>query len=205
MDAPRLIIRPAATGDAAAILDVYRNFVLNTTYSFEEVVPTLEQYRARMDGILARYPFLVCEDGGRIAGFAYAHRHQSRSAYRYGAELSIYLRPHYTGLGIGRIMCEVLIDLLRLQGVQTVYSAISQPNEPSCALHESMGFTVVGHWKNTGFKKGRWIDIVWYQKPIGEYPDDPGELLTFDRLDPGSVADIMKKATEAVNAGAVRE
>jgi len=68
-----------------------------------------------------------------------------------------------------------------------------------------MGFTVVGRWKNTGFKKGRWIDIVWYQKPIGEYPDDPGELLTFDRLDPGSVADIMKKATEAVNAGAAQE
>ncbi len=202
MDAPRLIIRPAATGDAAAILDVYRNFVLNTTYSFEEVVPTLEQYRARMDGILARYPFLVCEDGGRIAGFAYAHRHQSRSAYRFGAELSIYLRPHYTNLGIGRAMCDAIIDILRLQGVQTVYSAISQPNDASVALHEAMGFSLVGRWKNTGYKKGRWLDIVWYELVIGDYPEQPSEVVSFDRLDAGAVAGILKTATARINEGA---
>lgn len=202
MDAPRLIVRPAAVSDAAAILDVYRNFILNTTVTFEEEVPGVEQYRERMNGIMAEYPFLVCEDGGRVAGFAYAHRHQSRSAYRYGAELSIYLRPHYTNLGIGRAMSEAIAQLLRMQGVQTLYSAVSVPNAASEALHDSMGFTRVGLWKNTGYKKGRWLDIAWYELPLGDYPEHPAPLLTFGQLDPAQVAGVMKAATARINEGA---
>jgi len=204
MDTPRLIIRPAAPGDAAAILDIYRNFILNTTVTFEETVPTLEQFRARMDSIMAEYPFLVCEDGGRIAGYAYAHRHQSREAYRYSAELSIYLRPHYTGLGIGRAMCDAMVELLRMQGVQTVYSAVSMPNDASCALHEAMGFEQAGLWKNTGYKKGRWIDILWYQLALGDYPEKPADLITFDQINAASVAAVLTNASSRVG-GQVEE
>lgn len=201
----RLIIRPATVSDTAAILDVYRNFVLNSTVTFEEEVPTLEQFRARIGEITAEHPFLVCEDGGHVAGYAYAHRHQSRAAYRYSAELSVYLRPHYTGLGIGRAMCDAVVELLRMQGVQTVYSAISLPNEPSCALHKAMGFTPAGVWKNTGYKKGRWIDIEWYELAIGDYPKQPSGLTAWSMLEPSSIASVLARANEKIAAPAAQE
>lgn len=200
MDTPRLTVRPATTGDAAAVLDIYRNFILNTTVTFEEEVPTLEQFRARVADIMAEYPFLVCDDGGRIAGYIYAHRHQPRSAYRYGAEISVYLRPHYTGLGIGRILCDTMLELLRRQGVQIVYSAISLPNERSCALHEAAGFRQTGIWCKTGYKKGRWIDVALYELAIGDFPAQPEPLKTFDQLDTASVAGILTRANERLSA-----
>ena len=147
---------------------------------------------------MAEYPFLVCEDGGRIIGYAYAHRHQSRAAYGYSAELSVYLRPQYVGLGIGSVLCRALIRLLRMQNVQTVYSAVSLPNDPSCAMHEALGFTQAGVWHNTGRKLGRWIDIVWYELVIGDYPEHPEAIIPFDCLDKPVVIALLRQFSQGL-------
>ena len=193
MASHNLSLRLATMGDAGAILDIYSHYINNTAITFEQAVPSAEEFHARMHGIMAEYPYIVCEDGGRIVGYAYAHRHQSRAAYGYSAELSIYLRTQYIGLGIGRILCRALIDLLRRQNVQTVFSAVSQPNDPSCAMHEALGFTQAGIWHNTGRKQGRWIDIVWYELAIGDYPDEPEPVIPFDKLDKPTVIALLRK------------
>jgi len=133
----RLTVRPATSSDICAILDIYSHYINNSTVTFETDVPSAEEFRMRCEEIMTEYPFLVCQDGSHIAGYVYAHRHQSRAAYKYSAELSVYLRPHYTGLGIGRVLCETIIEFLKLQNVQTVYSAVSLPNDASCALHRA--------------------------------------------------------------------
>ncbi len=194
----KLIVRPAASSDIGAILDVYSHYINNTTVTFEEEVPSAGQFRMRCEEIMTEYPFLVCQDGSHIAGYAYAHRHQSRSAYKYSAELSVYLRPHYTGLGIGRVLCEAIIELLKLQNVQTVYSAVSLPNDASCALHRSLGFEPAGLWRNTGRKKERWIDIQWFELVIGNYPEVPGEIIPFNRLNPAEVTGILRAAGDTL-------
>lgn len=196
MSNSKLIIRTATADDAGAVLDVYSHYINNTTATFEETVPSAEQFRLRMEEIMEDYPFLVCMDGSRIAGYAYAHRHQSRSAYRYGAELSVYMRPKYVGLGIGRILCDTLIALLRLQNVQTVYSAVSLPNDASCALHSAMGFTQAGLWENAGYKKNRWIDVVWYRLAVGSYPDRPAPFVRFGQLDTAAVCSVLSDAAQ---------
>jgi len=191
MASQELSLRMATMGDAGAILDIYSHYINNTTITFEQDVPSAEGFHARMLGIMAEYPFLVCEDGGRIIGYAYAHRHQSRAAY--SAELSVYLRPQYVGLGIGSVLCRALIRLLRMQNVQTVYSAVSLPNDPSCAMHDALGFTQAGVWHNTGRKLGRWIDIVWYELVIGDYPEHPEAIIPFDKLDKPVVIALLRQ------------
>jgi len=200
MTSGRLTLRPAVISDAGVILDIYTHFINNTSITFEEEVPSADSFRHRMEDIMAEYPFLVAEDGGRIAGFAYAHRHQSRAAYKYSAELSVYLRPHYTGLGIGSVLCRTIIDLLKLQNVQTVYSAVSLPNDPSCAMHKALGFHEAGLWRNTGRKQGRWLHIQWYELVIGDYPDMPEPVVPFNELDRGAVTDILRAAGDALAA-----
>jgi len=197
----KLTVRPAVISDAGAILDIYSHYINNTTVTFEQEVPTADEFRHRMEEIMAEYPFLVCEDGRHIVGYAYAHRHQSRAAYRFSAELSVYLRPHYTNLGIGSAMCRLIIDLLKLQKVQTVYSAVSLPNEPSCAMHEALGFHTAGQWRNTGRKQGRWIDILWYELAIGNYPETPEPLIPFDLLDRSTVTKLFRQIDTQLNSG----
>ena len=201
MASQNLSIRLATIGDAGAILDIYSHYINNTAITFEQEVPTAEEFHERMIGIMAEYPYIVCEDGGRVIGYAYAHRHQSRAAYGYSAEISVYLRPQYIGLGIGRVLCRALIDLLRRQNVQTVYSAVSLPNDPSCAMHEALGFTRAGVWHNTGRKQGRWIDIVWFEKTIGEYPDSPSPVLPFDGMDKPTVIGLLRHYSRELSSG----
>ena len=199
MSTERLFVRPAALSDSGAILDIYSHYITGSTVTFELTVPSQEDFRRRMADIMEDYPFLVCCDGGHIVGYAYAHRHQSREAYRYSAEISVYLRPHYTGLGIGKVLCEAVIELLKRQKVQTLYSAVSLPNEPSCALHEALGFSQVGLWRSTGRKLGQWLDIVWYELVLGDYPEEPEDILPFCGLDKSEVTKLLRTVSERLN------
>ena len=163
------MLRIASEADAAALLSIYGRYI-DTSVTFEYTLPATEAFRARIRDILAEYPYLVWEEGGRILGYAYAHRFRERAAYRWGAELSVYLDPDARGRGLGRTLYEALIRLLILQGVKTVYGCITLPNDASVGLHEAMGFTRAGVFRSAGWKGGRWHDIVWYERVL-----DPGD------------------------------
>ena len=57
-------IRSAVAADAAALLAIYRPFVESTAVSFETVVPTLEEFAARIAKALAGWQWLVAEQDG---------------------------------------------------------------------------------------------------------------------------------------------
>ena len=166
-------MRFAVREDAAALLEIYEPFVRETAITFEYDVPTAEQFADRIEKYGSNYPFLVCEEGGRIVGYAYAHRHQERAAYGWSAELSVYVRLGCEGRGIGRLLYSELLRLLRLQGVQSVYAAIALPNDASVEFHRRFGFELVGTWHNTGYKLGEWHDIVWYELALGGHDTPP--------------------------------
>ena len=147
-------LRLARLEDAEGILEVYAPYILHTPITFEYEVPTLEEFTARIRSIATDYPYLVYESEGKIAGYAYAHRHQERAAYQWNAEISIYLREEYTHLGLGRTLCATLIDLLKLQGIRNVYSCVTIPNPKSERLHHVMGFQLEGIFRNAGGAAG---------------------------------------------------
>ena len=137
-------VRLATEADAAGILAVYAPYIRDTAVTFETETPSLDAFRCRMASIIGDYPYLVVEEDGSIVGFAYAHRLGERAAYAWNAELSIYFAPGCTSRGWGSVLFWALIDLLALQGVRNAYSLITVPNEASLALHEKLGFTLMG-------------------------------------------------------------
>ena len=137
-------VRLATEADAAGILAVYAPYIRDTAVTFETETPSLDAFRCRMASIIGDYPYLVVEEDGSIVGFAYAHRLGERAAYAWNAELSIYFAPGCTSRGWGSVLFWALIDLLALQGVRNAYSLITVPNEASLALHEKLGFTLLG-------------------------------------------------------------
>lgn len=188
----KMNIRFASISDSAALLDIYGQYI-DTPVTFECRLPTEEEFAARVAGISREYPYLVCEDGGRVVGYAYAHRQKEREAYQWNAELSVYLDRSYTSKGIGRTLYSALMELLALQGIKTVYGVVTQPNEKSEGLHESLGFGDAGIHHCTGYKCGRWHDVRWFEKQIAPYEEEPAPIRSIGEIPWEELEAVLQK------------
>ncbi len=182
--------RFATPNDAKVLLDIYSQYI-DTPITFECSLPTVEEFRIRIQTISNFYPYLVAEDNGRIFGYVYAHRHMQREAYQWNAELSIYLDSKHTSQGIGTALGQKIINLLKLQGLLKLNSGITQPNLRSVGLHKKLGFKLVGTYINAGFKNGKWYDVSWYQNDIAEHTDSPASPISIRSLPLETVRRIL--------------
>ena len=131
-------IRFADPGDAAACLAVYAQYI-DTSITFETVLPSEAEFSGRIRSYGAVYPWLIAEEDGHVMAYAYAHRAQERAAYGWNAELSVYVSRDAAGRGLGTKLYTVLLALLQKQGVRTAYGVVTMPNDASSALHQCIG------------------------------------------------------------------
>lgn len=175
-----MLIRPATSADAPALAAIYGHHCLHGFGTFEEVPPSPEEMMQRLTAVQKRgLPYLVAEADGEITGFAYAGPFRPRAAYRYTVEDSVYIAPGRTGQGVGRaLLTQVIADCEALGLRQMVAVIGDSANAASISLHRSLGFRVQGTGESFGYKLGRWVDIVWMQRELGEgsasRPDAPG-------------------------------
>lgn len=185
-------VRFATEEDALALLKIYAQYI-DTTVTFEYVLPSEEEFRNRIREYSEMYPYLVCEDHGKIVAYVYAHRAMERAAYQWNAEISIYLDKNYRGKKLGRKLYTLIMEILILQGVRTVYGVVTSPNPRSEKLHEAMGFRLIGVFRDSGFKSGRWCDVSWYEKQIGEYDMEPIPIKSIHELDTCVLQELLDK------------
>lgn len=159
-----LNIRFAETGDASALLDIYRPYVTDTLVTFELEAPTVQEFAERIRSISSFFPYIVAELDGEIAGYAYAHSFRERAAYDWAVETSIYVSPKYHRMGVGAELYRRLEELLARQGVTCAVACITYPNPDSIAFHERMGYSMCGRIDNCAFKLGQWCSVVFMQK-----------------------------------------
>lgn len=166
-------IRIATEKDLPAMLEIYRPYVENTTYSFEYDVPCLNTFTRRFYEHVEQFPWLVWEEGGQILGYAYAGAPWERAAYRWCAEVSIYCKPEAHRRGIGRLLYARLEEILKTQGYRRVYALITSENAGSLAFHEKVGYKFRAEFPGCGYKHGRWLGVIWLEKELSE-PGTPG-------------------------------
>lgn len=168
------LIRLATPQDAPAIQAIYAPFVQETAVSFEVDVPTIAEMAGRMEKGLTLFPWLVCErESGGVVGYVYASRHRERAAYQWGVDVTVYVHPEGRRGGVGRGLYTALFALLRLQGFYHAYAGIALPNVASVALHESLGFTPIGIYHQTGYKLGKWHDVGWWELVLQPHIENP--------------------------------
>jgi len=160
------MIRDAVHADVPVMLELYRPYILETAITFEYDVPTLPAFEDRFDAITARFPWLVWEEDGQILGYAYASPFQTRAAYQWDADMSIYLRQDCRGRGVGRALYTALEQRMHDLGYHVLYGVVTSANEASCRFHEALGYRPIALFENTGFKFGRWYGITWYEKRL---------------------------------------
>ena len=193
-------IREAVLGDAAALLDIYAPYIKDTVITFEYDVPTAEEFAARIGETAALHPYIVCERGGQIVGYAYAHRIRERAAYDWAAELSIYLAPAAQGKGVGTALYQCLIDLLEMQNLRILYGCVTLPNEKSERLHQKLGFSLAGVWHGSGWKFDGWHDVGWFEKRLGGN-GSAQPVVSFPQMDKRKIQECLHRYTEMLNDG----
>ena len=172
----KVSIRLAKVDDAERLLEIYSYYVEKTAISFEIKMPTLANFRGRISRTLKNFPYLVAEFENKIIGYAYAHEFIGREAYKFSAELTIYLDKTFRRHGVGRKLYEELEKILRDVGIKNLYACVGWVvvedeflNHDSANFHLSLGFKIVGKFTKCGYKFNRWYDMIWLEKIIGEH------------------------------------
>lgn len=166
-------IRFAVEEDAGPIREVYAPLVRDSAVSFQTEVPSESDFRRRIREIGAKTPWLVFEDGGTLAGYAYASQHRAREAYQWSVEVSVYVDSGSRRRGVGRALYSALFETLRRLGYCNAYAGITLPNPASIGLHKAMGFEPVGVYRSVGYKRGAWHDVSWWQLRLQDPDGDP--------------------------------
>ncbi|HMI40504.1 MAG TPA: GNAT family N-acetyltransferase [Sphingomicrobium sp.] len=161
------MIRAACPADAAAIAEIYAHHVLHGTASFDTVPPGASEWRTKIADITARgWPFMVAEEEGKVAGYAYATQFRDRPAYAETCENSIYVAPLHAGRGLGSALMEALLPAAAKAGFHQMVAVVGGGEPASVALHQKFGFVVAGRMQNVGRKFGRLLDTVYLQRTL---------------------------------------
>jgi len=176
------MIRIARDEDAAAIHAIYAPSIIDGVATFETVPPGVSKMRERIRARLLHYPWLVWDEGGEVLAYAYAGRFRERAAYDWIAETSIYVRGDSHRRGIARRLYGVLLETMCLQGINQAVGVITLPGMVSVAMHEAMGFTSAGVWRQCGYKLGQWWDVGVWQKQLRTPAATPEPIIPFPQL-----------------------
>lgn len=183
-------IRVASREDAKELLEVYAPYVEKTAISFEWDVPGLEEFQARIEKTLKKYPYLVAEKDGELLGYAYTGPFVGRAAYGWSAEVSIYLKEGRQKMGIGKKLYQAIEAVSRAQNIKSLNACIGSPEtedeyltKNSIEFHAHMGYRMVGEFYKCGYKFGRWYNMAWMEKIIGEHGKEPAPVLPFPDLE----------------------
>lgn len=182
-------IRPAVPQDAPAIADIYNHYVRETVITFACQDIDAAHFAAQITE--GKYPFLAAESDGAVVGFAYASEFRQKDAFRWDTELTIYLAPGTERQGVGSRLMNALLRLLQKQGYLMAYSCVTLPNEGSLRLHRRFAFETLGVFPRTGYKLGRWCDVIWLQLPLGSHDSEPTEPRPFASLSLNEIQSLL--------------
>lgn len=157
------MIRPANPDDAQAICAIYNHYIQHSIITFETDAVSGDDMRQRINSKSLKHPWLVYEKDQAVVGYAYASPWQSRCAYRFSVETTIYVSEQHRGAGIGTTLYQALIAELNKNDYHSLLAAIALPNQDSVALHEKLGFEKVGQFKQVGYKFDTWIDVGYWE------------------------------------------
>ena len=164
------MIRPATEGDLEAINLVYNHYVRETHITFDDGPISMEARREWFShyATTGRHRLFVAAEHGQVVGYASSSRFRPKPGYNTSVEMSIFIAPESVGRGLGAKLYAELFLALEGEDVHRAYAGIALPNPASIALHERFGFKRVAHFSEQGRKFGRYWDVDWFERPLGD-------------------------------------
>ncbi len=157
-------IRNAIEDDLLQLLEIYNDIILNTTAVYQYEPHTLQMRKEWFETKQQQgFPVFVAEDNNRIVGFSTLGTFRNWQAYKYSVENSVYVATEQRGKGIGKLLLPPIINAAKQMEMHTIIAGIDATNEVSIRLHKNFGFEEVAHFKQVGYKFGRWLDLKFLQ------------------------------------------
>lgn len=156
-------IRNAHREDVRNILHIYNDAVIHTTATFDLQEKTLAEMNVWFEAHTEMYPIIVAEEEGSILGYCSLSPFREKEAYKQTVEISVYVEKHARGKGIARKLIRRILQLAEEAGHHAIIAGITKGNDISVKLHEQMGFTYVGRFREVGYKFNEWQDVLFYQ------------------------------------------
>ena len=170
-----ITIRNANEDDLPKLLDIYNDIIINTTAVYQYEIHTIEM---RKEWFAAKkqqgFSVFVAEEDDLVVGFSTIGTFRQWQAYKYSVENSVYVASDQRGKGIGKLLLPPLIEAAKKLEMHTIIASIDATNESSLRLHKSFGFEEVAHFKEVGYKFGRWLDLKFLQLML-KGPQQPVE------------------------------
>jgi len=160
----QVLVRPATSEDLPEVARIYNHAILNTTSTFDTEPKTVERWRDVFVKHTDAYPLLVAEAGGRVVGWGALRPSVDRPAARFTVENAVYVDPDCQGRGIGSALLGQIVERARANGYHAVVGMVVAGNEASERLHLKLGFQQVGFMREVGWKFGRWLDLIVFEK-----------------------------------------
>lgn len=160
----------------ARVCAIVNHYIATSWANFRTEPQTPGEWGSAFDEGHERYPWLVAEVDGDVAGVAYAAAWQARAAYGWTAQTTVYVDPGCRGRGLGRALYAGLLPVLAAQGYRSAVGGIALPNDASVALHEACGFVPAGVIARAGYKLGAWHDVGYWQAQLGDGDAPPRPL-----------------------------
>jgi phosphinothricin acetyltransferase len=165
-------IRPATTADLPAINAIY-NFYVDTSPATFDLTHTTPGWRAEWyaERTGRGLPVLVADTTGEVAGWVCLSPWSPKAAYARTVDESIYIADAFRGRGVGRALSSAVLAEARRLDFHVVMAGVTACQEPSLALHRSLGFVEAGRYAHMGYKLGAWHDVVWLQRHLWQSGD----------------------------------
>jgi phosphinothricin acetyltransferase len=150
--------------DLELVKEIYDYYIENSTATYYTEKISVDELREFIPVQHKKYKSFLIKVDNELCGFCYISQYKKRQAYDRTAELSLYLKPEYTGRGIGKIALEYLEKVAKNNGISVLIGIISGDNESSIKLFEKNGYEKCAHYKQIGEKFNKVLDVVSYQK-----------------------------------------
>jgi phosphinothricin acetyltransferase len=157
---------PVTENDLGSIMEIYDHYILNSTVTFHSEKITVPELREFLFIACPKYPSFILEENEGIIGYCFLTQYKKRTAYDRTAELSLYLKPAYTGRGIGTLALRYLEDAAKKAGICVLVGTLCTENLASIRLLKKSGYIRCAYLKNIGEKFGKILDVVIYQKEL---------------------------------------
>ncbi|KAF5068005.1 Phosphinothricin N-acetyltransferase [anaerobic digester metagenome] len=157
---------PVTHRDLPEIKEIYDHYILHSTATFHSENITLPELEEIIYLDNPRYPSFLIHEADEVIGYCFLSRFKKRQAYDRTAEVSVYLKPGFTGKGIGTLAMHHIEEAAKIGGIHVLIGTHCGENYASIRLLEHMGYTKAAHLRNVGEKFGKILDVVMYQKDV---------------------------------------
>lgn len=159
-------IRDVRESDCSRCLEIYNYYIENSCYTLEFDPLTEDQFLERIRTISAKFPYIVCEDEGRVVGYAYIDPFGPRKGYRFTTDVAIYADKDCRRKGVGEALMTEIFRRAAILGIRDIISVVTAENPASLAFHAKMGFKRVALLEGVADKFGKRFDVIYMQKRI---------------------------------------